>query len=79
MTSQAYHIRLAYQALPANDGMAILGLLWALFATVPSLIAIYAKARDWTGAWLTGGVIGFLSLLCLTPGYLGMIVLLSLE
>lgn len=79
MTGQANHIRLAFLALPATDRLLIFALGWALVAVIPSLVAILVPARTWTGAVLTGAIISFLSLLCLTPYYLGLIALLSLE
>ena len=79
MTSQAYHIKQAYQSLPAVHDLLAFGLGWAAVATVPSAIAIYVNKRDWSDALLTGAVISFLSLICLTPAYLAWTILLSFE
>jgi hypothetical protein len=79
LTSHAYHIRNAYRALPSVDDFLLVGLGWALVATVPSLIAIFIRKSDLPSALLTGAVASFLSFVLLAPLNFGLIMMLSFE
>ena len=79
VTSHAYHVRNAYELLPACNALVLLGLGWALVITVPSLFAIFLRKNDVSGALLIGAAASLLSLVFLAPLNLGLIVLLSIE
>ena len=79
VTSHAYHVRNAYEVLPAFNDLVLLGLGWALVITVPSLVAIFLRKSNISGALLIGTAASLLSLVFLAPLNLGLIVLLSIE
>ena len=79
VTSHAYHVRSAYDALPSVNDFLLVGLGWALVATAPSLIAIFVRKPDLSAALLIGAVASLLSLVLVTPVNFGLMMMLSFE
>lgn len=79
MTNQAYHIRNAYQSLPKLDMVVVIGLIWALFGTIPSLIALQMEQQNLPRALAAGGLLTLLALVVFMPINFSLLILLSLE
>ncbi|MGI9263450.1 MAG: hypothetical protein ACR2QU_00890 [Gammaproteobacteria bacterium] len=79
MTCKAYHIRTSYEALPQTDDFLWVGLVWALVATMPAIVAIVLNNKELRGAALSGGVISFLALIILSPMNIGLALMFSFE
>ena len=79
MTSQAYHIGTSYKALPQTNDFLSVGLVWALVATLPAILAIILNNKALRGAALAGATISFVALIFLTPVNYGLIIMFSFE
>ena len=55
------------------------GLVWALVATLPAILAIILNNKALRGAALAGATISFVALIFLTPVNYGLIIMFSFE